>query len=69
VIDAEAEQKRMLKQKEELAGALARTENKLNNENFVTRAKPEVVQRERDRLKQLKEQAATVQRNLDELAG
>jgi len=68
VIDAEAEQKRMLKQKEELVGALARTENKLNNENFVTRAKPEVVQRERDRLKQLKEQVATVQRNLDELA-
>ncbi|MCK4628146.1 MAG: class I tRNA ligase family protein, partial [Sedimentisphaerales bacterium] len=69
VIDAEAEQKRLLKQKEELAGAMARTENKLNNENFVTRAKPEVVQRERDRLKQLKEQVATVQRNLDEHAG
>jgi len=69
VIDAEAEQKRLLKQKEELAGAIARTENKLNNENFVTRAKPEVVQRERDRLKQLKEQVATVQRNLDEHAG
>ncbi|MBN1764950.1 MAG: valine--tRNA ligase [Sedimentisphaerales bacterium] len=67
VIDVEAEQKRLLKKKDELGGAIKGSEGKLNNENFVTKAKPEVVQRERDRLEQLKEQLASVQKNLDEL--
>jgi valyl-tRNA synthetase len=67
VIDVEAETERLVKQKEELSAALAGCEAKLNNENFVTRAKPEVVQRERDRLEQIKEQLATIQKNLDDL--
>ena len=68
VIDVQAELERLQKQMEELAGALKRCEAKLENDNFVNRAKPEVVQRERDRLEQLKEQLATVEKNLEELS-
>ncbi len=67
VIDAEAEKQRLLKQRAELAGFLTATEKKLANENFVSRAKPEVVQRERDKLTQLQEQLATVESNLQDL--
>ena len=67
VLDIEAERERLLKQKEELAAAIARSEGKLSNENFVNRAKPEVVQRERQRLEQLKEQMSPVEKNINEL--
>ena len=68
VIDVQAELERLQKQKVELTDALKRCEAKLGNENFVNRAKPEVVQRERDRLVQLREQLATVEKNLEELS-
>ncbi len=46
---------------------MKKTESKLGNEKFVTRAKPEIVQRERDRLAELQEQLATVEKNLADL--
>ena len=67
VIDVEAERKRLVEQRTELANHIERTLNKLNNEAFVTRAKPEVVQRERDRLTQLQEQLQNVDKNLKDL--
>lgn len=67
MIDKQAEQGRLLKQQEELLNNMKKTESKLGNEKFVTRAKPEIVQRERDRLAELQEQLATVEKNLADL--
>jgi valyl-tRNA synthetase len=64
VIDPAAEQKRLAAKKEELLATISRCEAKLGNESFVTRAKPEVVDRERERLAQLKEQLAAIEKNL-----
>jgi len=66
-IDTEAERLRFEKQKQEIENAKKAVEAKLNNENFVTKAKPEVVARARERLAQLTEQLETVERHLSEL--
>ncbi len=64
VIDEQAERQRLLKQKEEITRAIQTVAAKLKNENFVARANPEVVQRERERLQQLQEQLDVIQSNL-----
>ena len=67
VIDADAERERLVKQREKLQAGLKGLQAKLGNEDFVARAKPEVVARERERLGQLQEQLATVEANLASL--
>jgi len=67
VIDPEAERARLEKQKEQLERAKNAVEAKLANENFVTKAKPEVVAQARDRLTELSEQLNTVEKHLSEL--
>jgi valyl-tRNA synthetase len=69
VIDPEAERARLEKQKQDIEQAKKGVENKLANENFVTRAKPEVVAQARDRLQQLQEQLQAVERHLAEING
>jgi valyl-tRNA synthetase len=66
-IDEDAERARLEKEKDRLAGQIAGTEKKLANEKFVQRAPAEVVQRERDRLAQLKENLAAVEKALEKL--
>ncbi|HUU17581.1 MAG TPA: valine--tRNA ligase [Sedimentisphaerales bacterium] len=66
-IDLQAERVRMEKQKEQLEKAKKAVEAKLANENFVTKAKPEVVAQARDRLTELSEQLKTVEKHLSEL--
>jgi len=46
-----------------LSEQIARAEKKLANENFVTKAKPEVVQRERDNLASLQQQVQKLESN------
>ncbi len=69
VIDPEAERGRLEKQKSQIENALKPVQGKLNNENFVSRAKPEVVAQARERLEELTEQLETVQQHLSELGG
>jgi valyl-tRNA synthetase len=69
VVDVEAERGRFGKQKEEIEKAKAGVEAKLANENFVTKAKPEVVAQAREKLAQLQEQLKTVEKHLSELEG
>jgi valyl-tRNA synthetase len=69
VIDPDAERARLAKQRQEIEQAKKSVENKLANENFVTRAKPEVVAQARERLQQLQEQLQAVERHLAELGG
>ena len=67
LIDTGAESKRLEKQKEEKLAAVKSNEAKLANENFVKRAKPEVVEQTKQRLAELKEQLAAIEKNLSEL--
>ncbi|RPJ36225.1 MAG: valine--tRNA ligase, partial [Planctomycetaceae bacterium] len=69
VIDPAAERARLEKQKQEIEQAKKAVEGKLGNENFVTRAKPEVVAQAREKLAQLQEQLQAVERHLAELNG
>jgi valyl-tRNA synthetase len=69
VIDPEAERSRLEKRKQEIEQAKKAVEGKLANENFVARAKPEVVAQARERLQQLQEQLQAVNSHLAELGG
>ncbi|NLF79503.1 MAG: valine--tRNA ligase, partial [Chloroflexi bacterium] len=50
LVDLETELQRLQRELDDLEQQIARTEALLQNDNFVSRAKPEVVQRERDKL-------------------
>jgi len=67
VIDPEAERRRLQKQKQQLEVMTNSLRGKLANENFLTRAKPEVVARTKDKLAELLERAETVENHLAEL--
>jgi len=67
LIDVEAERGRKQKELEKAQAFVASIEKKLANENFVSRAKPEVVQRERERAEEAKQKLAKIQEALDSL--
>ncbi|MFW6061682.1 MAG: hypothetical protein ACOC93_02635, partial [Planctomycetota bacterium] len=64
IIDREAEIARLEKQKATLDKGIEGIEKKLGNENFVNKAPENVVQRERDRLAELKSELETVESSL-----
>ncbi len=66
-IDIEAEKQRLEKQKEQLEKAKKAVEARLANENFVSKAKSQVVAQARDRLAELSQQLNTVEKHLSEL--
>ncbi len=63
-IDVEAEVARWRKQLQKVNGELDRAKRKLENPAFLEKAPPEVVQREKDRLPELAEQAEKIRKNL-----
>lgn len=67
VIDVEAECKRLEKQRDEILGFMERAEKKLANEGFVSRAPREVVDKEKERLAELRDKLARVREQLDAL--
>ena len=67
VIDPEAERQRLEKQKQQITHAKETVEAKLSNENFITKAKPEVVAHAKEKLTELSEQLKTVEKHLSEL--
>jgi valyl-tRNA synthetase len=67
VVDVEAEQKRLNKQKEQVEQAKKGVEAKLGNENFVARARPEIVTQTKNKLAELTEQLAAIEKHLAEL--
>jgi valyl-tRNA synthetase len=69
LIDIDAERQRLMKEADKVAGDLEGTKKKLMNQDFLAKAKPEVVQRERDRLELLDQTVAKLQRALDSLRG
>jgi valyl-tRNA synthetase len=66
-VDVEAERKRLEKQKQQIESAKNGAEAKLKNENFVNKAKPQVVQQAKEKLAQFTEQLRTVEKHLSEL--
>jgi valyl-tRNA synthetase len=66
-IDPQAERCRFEKQKQQIEKAKESVEAKLANENFITKAKPEVVAQAKTRLAQLTEQLKTIEKHLSEL--
>ncbi|MBN2136940.1 MAG: valine--tRNA ligase [Sedimentisphaerales bacterium] len=68
-IDPEAERQRLEKQRDKVQKAKAGTEAKLKNENFLNRAKPEVVAQAKEKLAELSKQLETIEKHLAELNG
>jgi valyl-tRNA synthetase len=66
-IDTKAEQKRLTKQKEQTLKAVRGIEAKLANENFLNKAKPEVVAQTRERLNELTKQLESIEEHLAQL--
>ena len=69
VIDLERERSRLRDEIGRLQGLSVGTRKKLDNENFVSRAPEEVVQKERDKLARYEGQASKLQEKLTELEG
>jgi valyl-tRNA synthetase len=64
-VDVEAEAARWRKQYEKVSAELERSRRKLENPDFLQKAPPEVVQRERERLSTLTAQVEKIKKNLD----
>ncbi|MCY3832173.1 MAG: valine--tRNA ligase [Chloroflexi bacterium] len=64
MIDIAAERRRLSDELTKLEAQLARTENMLSNENFVERARPDVVEREKDRLVDLSAARSQIEERL-----
>jgi len=67
LIDLDAERARLQKELDDLTQQIARTEGLLKNENFVAKAKPDVVQRERDKIATLTASRQAVEERLANL--
>jgi valyl-tRNA synthetase len=67
--DLSIERERLGKEREEVGRHIHRLTHKLSNDNFVAKAPPEVVERERARLAELREKMKALERNLAELGG
>jgi valyl-tRNA synthetase len=69
MLDIAKECARLSKEREKAAGDIQKTEAKLSNESFVGKAPEAVVQRERDRLAEVKAELAKIEQLLATLCG
>jgi valyl-tRNA synthetase len=67
VVDIEAERARFEKQKQEIENAKKAVMAKLDNKDFLAKAKPQVVTQAKEKLSQLEDQLKNVQQHLKEL--
>lgn len=67
MVDLAAERKRLEKELAEVTGLIQRTEGLLNNPGFVNKAPDAVVQRERDKIVELRTRQEQIEANLGEL--
>ncbi len=66
-IDTKAEKAKLEKQKQQFKEAQKNLEKKLSNQDFVSKAKPEIVAKTREKLAEVSEQLQTVEKHLHEL--
>jgi valyl-tRNA synthetase len=69
MVDVEKECARLVSEREKLAEQIERSQKMLDNENFVNRARPDVVQRERDKLASLEASNDQLAERLAQLCG
>jgi valyl-tRNA synthetase len=69
LVDIAAECQRLSQEGDKLQQGIERSENILANENFVSKAKPEVVDRERKNLADLQASLTQIQQRLETLCG
>jgi valyl-tRNA synthetase len=67
LIDFEKEQARLQKDRENAENEISRIQQRLQDENFASRAKPEIVERERERLAALQERLARLKKTIESL--
>ena len=67
VIDIEAEKERLGKGIEKLAGDSAKIEARLKDERFISKAPPDVVERERERFREMDERMSRMRKILEDL--
>ncbi|HIN80544.1 MAG TPA: valine--tRNA ligase [Planctomycetes bacterium] len=67
VVDLQQEKARLETQAQKIEKLIEGSQRKLENENFVTRAKPEVVEKERQQVSDLEGQLAMLQQNISAL--
>ena len=67
-VDMEKERARLKKQRDDLTKRMAASRKKLSNENFVKKAKNEIVQKERDKLEKMETELHAVKENLQALS-
>jgi valyl-tRNA synthetase len=68
-VDVAAECERLSKEQGKLAEQIARTQAQLSNENFVSRARPEVVEKTRTQLAGLQASADQIAERIAGLCG
>jgi valyl-tRNA synthetase len=68
VIDITRERARLTRQREQLLDRIAGSQRKLANADFLSKASPDIVQKERDRLAECETQLENVETNLGALA-
>ena len=68
MVDLEAEQKRLSKELDNLVNQLERSTRLLSDPNFVNKAKPEVVAREREKLADLETRQDAIRKRLEALS-
>jgi valyl-tRNA synthetase len=68
MVDLAAERERLSQELEALRAQIEKTEKMLGNEQFVSRARPDVVERERTKLADLTQARASVEERLSALA-
>jgi len=69
LVDQQAERERLTKELEKLEQQIGRSLGMLGNEQFISRAKPEVVERERAKLAELQAAGAQIKERLQSLKG
>jgi len=68
MVDREAESKRLQREIEKWQGQVGRTEAKLQNEQFLSRAPAEIVQKEREKLAEQKDRLARLEQQVEEFS-
>jgi valyl-tRNA synthetase len=65
LIDLDEEEKRLLKELSKIEGDLTRTEKKLQNQDFLERARPDAVEKEKEKARGLAERHAKLKEGLE----
>jgi valyl-tRNA synthetase len=67
LVDFEKEQTRLLKEKQTLEAELDKINKKVNNPEFISKAKPEVIQKEKEKLELVQSKIETVLKALEKI--